>query len=157
MRMFAINLLLAVLWALMLEDFTVATFAVGFVCSYLLLWFLRPLIGGGGYFRKVPQVISFSIFMVREIVKANLRVAWHIVTPSSFFKPGIVAIPLEPMTNFEATMLANMVTLTPGSFSVDISSDRKTLYVHMMDIDDVEQARRSVKHDFERRLLEVLR
>ncbi|HRP61870.1 MAG TPA: Na+/H+ antiporter subunit E [Phycisphaerales bacterium] len=157
MKMFVANLLLAIVWSLMMEGFTLATLVIGFISSYVLLWFLRPLIGGSGYFNKMHQIAAFTIFFVRELIVANLRIAWHVVTPSSFFKPGIIAVPLEEQTDLEATLLANVLTLTPGSFSVDLSSDRKVLYVHVMDVDDADRVRQEIKDQYERPFLELLR
>ncbi len=157
MRMFIANVALALVWALMTEGFTFQQLSVGFGFGYLLLWFLRPLLGGSSYFDKVRQIIYFAGFFIKELIRANLRVAWHVITPSSFFKPGIVAMPLEEQSDIEATLLANMITLTPGSFSVDISNDRKVLYVHVMDVDDADRVRRELKEQYERPLLEVLR
>ena len=157
MRMLVINVVLALVWALMIERFSIAALVFGLVAGYVVLWFLSPLIGGETYFRKVPQVLRFVCFILKELVVANLRIAWHIVTPSSFFKPGVLAVPLEPMSEIEATLLANIITLTPGSFTVDMSDDRSVLYVHMMDIADVEVARQSIKDEYETPLLEVLR
>lgn len=157
MKMLIINIGLALIWALMTESFTFASILFGVVASYLVLWFLSPLVGGEAYFRKVPQCLRFALFILKELVVANLRIAWHIVTPSSFFKPGVLAVPLEPMSEVEVAVLANIVTLTPGSFTVDVSRDRSVLYVHMMDIDDIEAARQSIKDQYEKPLLEVLR
>ena len=73
--------------------------------------------------------------------------------------PGVIAVPLDAKTDAEITLLANLITLTPGSVSLDLSPDRSVLYVHVMYIDngDVEEARRRIKDDLERRVLEVLR
>jgi multicomponent Na+:H+ antiporter subunit E len=81
------------------------------------------------------------------------------LTPVSYVFPGVVAIPLDARTDAEITLLANLITLTPGSVSLDISEDRRVLYVHAMYIDggDVEAYRRSVKEGLERRVLELLR
>jgi multicomponent Na+:H+ antiporter subunit E len=77
----------------------------------------------------------------------------------SYVCPGVVAIPLDARTDTEITLLANLITLTPGSVSLDLSEDRRVLYVHAMYIDggDVEAYRRSVKEGLERRVLELLR
>ncbi len=77
----------------------------------------------------------------------------------SYVCPGVVAIPLDARTDAEITLLANLITLTPGSVSLDLSEDRRVLYVHAMYIDggDVEAYRRSVKEGLERRVLELLR
>jgi multicomponent Na+:H+ antiporter subunit E len=77
----------------------------------------------------------------------------------SYVCPGVVAIPLDARTDAEITLLANLITLTPGSVTLDLSEDRSVLYVHAMYIDggDVEAYRRSVKEGLERRVLELLR
>lgn len=81
------------------------------------------------------------------------------LTPVSYVCPGVVAIPVDARTDVEITMLANLITLTPGSVSLDLSEDRRLLYVHAMYIDggDIEAYRRSVKEGLERRVLELLR
>jgi multicomponent Na+:H+ antiporter subunit E len=81
------------------------------------------------------------------------------LAPASYVCPGVVAIPLDARTDAEITLLANLITLTPGSVSLDVSEDRRVLYVHAMYIDggDVEAYRRSVKEGLERRVLELLR
>jgi multicomponent Na+:H+ antiporter subunit E len=78
---------------------------------------------------------------------------------ASYVCPGVVAIPLDARTDAEITLLANLITLTPGSVSLDLSEDRRVLYVHAMYIDggDVEAYRRSIKEGLERRVLELLR
>lgn len=86
----------------------------------------------------------------------NLRAP---LAQESYVCPGVVAIPLDARTDVEITLLANLITLTPGSVSLDLSEDRRVLYVHAMYIDggDVEAYRRSIKEGLERRVLELLR
>lgn len=81
------------------------------------------------------------------------------LVPASYVCPGVVAIPLDARTDFEIVLLANLITLTPGSVSLDLSEDRRVLYIHAMYIDggDIEAYRRSVKDGLERRVLELLR
>ena len=55
------------------------------------------------------------------------------------------------------TFLANSITLTPGTLGLDVSEDRKTLYVHSMWVDDPDEVRREIKQGFERRVLELMR
>ncbi len=81
------------------------------------------------------------------------------IAAESYVCPGVVGIPLDARTDAEIALLANLITLTPGSVSLDLSEDRRVLYVHAMYIDggDVEAYRRSVKDGLERRVLELLR
>jgi multicomponent Na+:H+ antiporter subunit E len=69
----------------------------------------------------------------------------------------VIAIPLDARTDTEILLLTTLITLTPGSFSLDVSSDRRELYLHVMYLDDPDQVRRQIKDGFERRVLEVLR
>ena len=81
------------------------------------------------------------------------------IAAESYVCPGVVAIPLDARTDAEIALLANLITLTPGSVTLDLSEDRRVLYVHAMYIDggDVEAYVRSVKDGLERRVLELLR
>jgi multicomponent Na+:H+ antiporter subunit E len=117
----------------------------------------QRITGPSRYFRKIPMAIGFLLFFLKELVLANLRVAMEVVTPRHRMRPGVVAIPLDVETDAEITLLANLVTLTPGTLSLDISTDRRFLYLHAMYINDPESLRREIKDGFERRVLELLR
>ncbi|NNJ70240.1 MAG: Na+/H+ antiporter subunit E, partial [Kiritimatiellales bacterium] len=71
--------------------------------------------------------------------------------------PGVIGIPLDAETDLEITMLANIISLTPGTLSLDVSEDRKTLYIHAMYVINPEDLRNEIKDGLERRLLELLR
>jgi multicomponent Na+:H+ antiporter subunit E len=155
--MFAANLLMALGWGAMTGSFEVAGLGVGFVIAYVVLYLLQGVVGHSTYFLKLVRLISFSAFYVYEIVRSNLRVAIDVVTPSPRSQPGVVAVPLEAKTDAEITLLANLITMTPGSLSIDVSDDRSVIYVHSMFIDDPDEFRRTIKDDFERRVLELMR
>ncbi len=151
------NICLALIWAAATESFAVSNLVVGYSLAYAILWFLQPVTGRSPYFRKVGQAIGFSLFFLRELIHANLRVAYDVITPKHYMKPGVVAIPLDAKTELEITLLANLITLTPGTLSLDVSEDRRVLYIHAMYIDDADSLRREIKAGFERRLLELMR
>jgi multicomponent Na+:H+ antiporter subunit E len=157
MNVFLLNLLLAGLWVASTGVFTYANALLGFVVGYVALWWLQALLGWSPYFRKLPLGISFVVMFLWEVLKSNLRVAWDVVTPQTLRRPGIIAVPLEAESDLEITLLANLITLTPGSLSLDVSPDRKTLYVHVMFIDDPAAVRQEIKDRFERRILLLLR
>jgi multicomponent Na+:H+ antiporter subunit E len=152
-----LNLFLALAWMALTGKFTPLNFLTGFVAGYAILWLIRRGTRTRTYFLKVPQVIGFALFFLKELVVANMRVAYDVLTPEHHMRPGVIAIPLDAKTDTEITMLANLITLTPGTLSLDVSADRKVLYIHSMYIDDIELARRSIKEGLERRILEILR
>ena len=157
MSAFLWNIMLALVWVAMTAGFTPLSFATGFVLGYLILVFSQRALGSTSYFRKGIQVLRFAAYFGREMVLANLRVAYDVITPGYHMRPAIVAVPLDAKTDAEITMLANLITVTPGSFSLEVSPDRTVLYVHAMYVDDPETFRREIKDGFERRVLELLR
>jgi multicomponent Na+:H+ antiporter subunit E len=151
------NLLLALAWVAATGVFSFDNLVVGFLMGFLSLYISRRVVGSPRYFNKVGQVISLLAFFLWELLLANLRVAHDVLTPRHYMRPGVIAVPLDAETDNEITMLSNLLTLTPGTLSLDVSVDRKVLYVHAMYIDDAEEVRRKIKDGFERRVLEVLR
>lgn len=159
MNAFLWNILLALAWAALTGHFTPGNLLVGFALGYLVLLFAQRVIGAQSYFRKVPLVTEFTLFYLRELCLANLRVAYDVMTPRYYMRPGVIAIPLEARTDAEIALLANLITLTPGTLSLDVSADKRVLYIHAMYIDghDIEALRQKIKEGLERRVLEVLR
>lgn len=157
MILFFWNLLLAVTWAVATGTFSLGNLLVGFALGYSVLLFLRPVVGCSEYYGKVFQVVRFGLFFLKQLVTSNLRLAYDVVTPTHHMRPGIVSVPLTAETDAEITLLANLITLTPGTLSLDLSNDRRRLYVHFMYMEkDAEHSAEQIKM-LERRVLEVLR
>lgn len=157
MTPFVINLFLALTWAALFSKFTVPSLATGFAVGFLILWLLQPLFEQSHYCRKLIDLLSLALFFLWELLISSLRVAWDVITPPQKSRPGIIAVPLDAETDIEITILANLVSLTPGTLSLDLSSDHKTLFVHAMFVDDPDQLRRDIKDGMERRVLKALR
>jgi multicomponent Na+:H+ antiporter subunit E len=157
MTYFLLNIMLALVWVFVTGQFTPANLAVGFVVGYVMLFLTRRVIGPTAYFHKLWQGISFFFFFLRELVEANIRVAIDVLTPRPRMQPRVIAVPLDARSNLEITLLANLVSLTPGTLSLDISSDRRTLYIHAMYARDEEAVRRQIKEGMERRVLALVR
>jgi multicomponent Na+:H+ antiporter subunit E len=155
--MFAGNLLLALVWVAMSGHFEVVNLLLGFVLGYVVLYLLQRVVGSSAYFRKSWLLLRFVGFYALEVVRTNVRVAVDVVAPTSRARPGVVAVPLDARTDVEITLLANLITMTPGSLSIDVADDRSVIYVHSMFLDDPEALRRTIKDDLERRVLELLR
>ena len=156
MNAFLLNLLLALLWTVVRGDFAPADLLIGFAVGFLALHLLG--VGGGRrYTARVPRALAFAAYFLWELVVANLEVAWEVLTPGVRRRPGVVAVPLQVRTDAEITLLATVITLTPGTLSLDLSDDAGTLYVHALFADDPEGLRRRIREGFERRVLELLR
>lgn len=157
MTLFLLNVLLSLAWVALTGKFTPTNLVIGFVLGYTMLWISQRKEQSSVYFRKVRLIIGFAVFFIWEVIRANLRVAYEVVTPGLHMMPGIIAIPLDAKTDAEITILANLITLTPGTLSLDVSKDRRVLYIHAMYIENVTEFKQQIKQGLEKRLLEVLR
>ena len=159
MNLLALNVALALGWAAVTGDFTLLNMMTGFVLGYGVLWFTRGLYQQSAtlYFGRLPRALGLAGYFLYELLLSSLRVAWDVVTPSMHARPGILRVPLTAKSDLEILVTANLVSLTPGSLSLDVSPDRRELHVHLMFLEDVEADRRAIQEDLERRVLEVLR
>jgi len=156
-NLFLMNILLAFIWVALTGKFLYTNLIFGFFMSYLIIWLMTRSNDKVNYFRRAPQVVGFFLFFIKELIKANIEVAYDVITPRDHMKPGIIGFPLKAETDLEITLLSNFITLTPGTLGLDISTDRKTMYIHAMYIDDREEFIENIRHGFERRLLDILR
>ncbi len=157
MRIFTDTILLTITWLLLIGEFSLITLGEG-----LFLGILISLMTGGTktrfrFIRKLPKILLFILFFFKELIIANLKIAYDIITPTHYMKPAIIAYPLEAKTDIEITLIANCITLTPGTLSLDVSEDKSLLYIHCMYVDSKEEVIQSIKQGFEKRILEILR
>jgi multicomponent Na+:H+ antiporter subunit E len=157
MRVLLIHILLGLAWMALSGHFSAANFSVGLALAFPILWLTQRGKSTFSYLTKIRQVAGFAAFFLWELLKANLRVAHDVLTPRHHMRPGVIAVSLDQATDLEILVLTTFITLTPGTLSLDVSSDRRTLYIHAMYIDDMTQFRESIKQGYEKRVREVLR
>ena len=157
MSLFLVNVLLALAWSAITGSFSFHNFSFGFVLAIFALSLIREQVGSVGYFSRARRVISLLLLFIYELVLSAWKVAVMVLSPRMDLKPGIFAYPLRVDRDFEITILANLITLTPGTLSVDVSDDRRILYVHAIDASDPDATRRDIAEGFERKIMEAFR
>ena len=157
MKLFLLNVLLAIGFMIARETFTLQSLILGFVIGYGALWLTRPLYADSGYFKRVLTILRLLAFFLKALFVSNLRVLWDVVTPSHISRPGIIRLPLDARTDLEIMLVANLISLTPGTLSVDLSQAPRQLYVHVMFLNNPDATCRELKEGLEQRVLEVLR
>lgn len=132
MTLFLLNILLALLWCFTWGSFDFFTLIGGFVLSYVVLGVYSRVTTMRGYGSKVRNLARFGVYFIRVVVVANVQIAYEILRPGLRVTPRIVRFDIDGLTAVQRTMLINTVNLTPGTLAVDLSPDRRTLYVHCM-------------------------
>ena len=153
--MLLLNLLLAIVWVALTGEYEAGNFAVGFVLGYLILRLTQHSRAASRYVKRLQLGFLFFLFFLKEMIVSSIRVAITVLSPKMKMRPAVVAIPLDVTSDAAITLLGNLITLTPGTLTLDVSTDRSTMYVHTMDVGDIEAFRFSIKDGFERRILEV--
>lgn len=106
--------------------------------------------------RPLGAALLFLLFM-KELFRSAGRVARLVLSRRPDISPDIVLVPVSLTRDAELTLLSNLITLTPGTLTVDVSEDRRTLIVHALEADDPEAVRRDIRAGFERAIRETFR
>ena len=154
---FLMNLLLSFIWVALTGSMYYSNFLFGFLLGFFILWVMNRNETDQRYFYRVPKTIGFIFFFLYEMIVANVQVAYDVITPIYFFKPGIIRYPLQANTDLEINLLSTMISMTPGTLILDISEDKKSLFIHVMYLKDKETFIAQIKNGFEKKLLEILR
>jgi len=163
-------LVLTLIWAALQGSFSVGNLLFGFVLGLTIVLFARPLYesidgtepaGSSARPRPVRRFWRFVVLVlvyIRELIVSSIQVAGYIIRPQLQIRPGIVEYPLDVATDLEITALANLITLTPGSMTLDVDPDQKRLYVHSMTVesDDGREVVKEIKNSLEKHVHRAL-
>jgi multicomponent Na+:H+ antiporter subunit E len=150
-----LSVMLALLWCLLLEQFSARAFVVGYLIGTALLFVLRRMTGETVFFRKLGVCLRLAAVFAWDMLVANVQVAWWILRPRLRVQPALIRLPIRLKSDAAITMLANMISLTPGTLTVDVAADRTSLLVHCLNVPNIEAAKRTIREHFEKPLLEL--
>ena len=151
--------LLALGWVSLTGGFTLPNLLLGAAIAALVLWVFRHRLVRPPRFGRLFSIAALALLFIRELLLSALGVARLVLTPNigRHLKPAIIAFPLTAASDAEITLLANLITLTPGTLSVDVSPDRKRLYVHVLSLRSREALIENISRGFENKVMDVFR
>ncbi len=159
MSLILLTIVLALGWAAATGSFTLPNLLLGAAVSVLSLFVVRQFVSSPRLLPRAARFTGLAWTFLVELVLSALRVARLVIRPdvNAHIRPAIVAFPLTAKTDAEITLLANLVTLTPGTLSVDVSEDRRFLFIHVIHLTDRAAFIRELASGFERQVTEALR
>lgn len=158
MKNFLLNLLLSLVWVALTGHLNYLNFLFGFLMGFAILWMLsRTNAIDKGYFYKVPKLLLFALFFLYDIIKANIEVTREILRPRFQLRPAVISFEHRLQSDFEITMLTNLIALTPGTMVVKISPDKKYLFIHCFNVKDRDKFIETMRNGLEKKLIEVIR
>lgn len=156
MNLFGLNCLLAFLWCSLWGVFNVQTLLFGFSLGFFTIWWIQPLFEDShSYLLRAWRIFKLVIFFMYDLTLSSIRVAKDVLTREHLSKPAIIKMPLDVKTDLEILLVTNLISLTPGTLSLDVTPDRKTLYIHAMFAEDADALVSELKSGMERLVREV--
>lgn len=154
-------LALAAIWILLSGEFTLVNLLIGGILGLTVLAMsgsrTKSKRAGLGPIRwgRLLRWAEFGAFFFWELILANLRLARDVLRPRLRLQPAIVAVPLQELADWQITLLANLITLTPGTLSLEVGPDRRYLVVHTVQAESLAEFEAVIRREFEGRILEV--
>ena len=157
MNLALIVVTLAVVWAAITGNFSGLNILLGASIGTVAVLVLRDHFARPRALLKARRIISLALLFLYELLVSALRVAAVVISPNlkSALRPAIIAFPLTVKSDAEIALLANMITLTPGTLTVDVAEDRSILYVHVLTLSTREQLIAEIAGGFELKVKEV--
>ena len=152
-----LTLVLAMGWGAATGDFSLANLLLGALIGGFCVFLIRGQIGGRRFWRRALRVLSLVWLFLVELTVSAVRVGLLVLRPKLALKPALIAFPLTVTSDVEITLLANLITLTPGTLSIDVSADQKYLLIHAIDVTDREELIRSIRDGLEAKVREACR
>lgn len=152
-----LNIVLAFLWMFIKGSYDHISFLKGYLFGILIIYVLRRYFNSRFYLVKIWAFIKLTLIFLWELIKSNIAIVKIVLKPKLDMRPGIFALETDLTKDWEITLLSSLITLTPGTLVIDVSDDNKILYVHAMDIGDVEEEIGGIKNTFEKAIMEVSR
>lgn len=147
LRLPALVVILMLLWVALWDEVTLANVVGGLLVGVLIVVVVppEPHIRAGAHVHPL-HALRYVILLAWNLVESNLRLAWEIATPGDGTRTGIIAVRMRGRSDLVVTLVANSITLTPGTLTVEVDrqGDDVTLYVHALYTQDTEAVRRDV-------------
>lgn len=150
-----LNFFIAVIWMFMNSSLTATTFIIGYLIGLILILITRRFFKSRLYIWRLWAAIKLTLLFFKELTLSNISVLMLVIRPKLNLQPMIFALPTELEHDWEITLLSSLITLTPGTIVLHVSDDQRTLYIHAIDVDDVDEAIDSIKNSFEKAIMEV--
>ncbi|MUG47226.1 Na+/H+ antiporter subunit E [Paenibacillus woosongensis] len=150
-----LNFLIALVWMFLNNNWTTSGLIVGYIVGLVMIGLFGRFWPQGFYMKKVWAIVKLLVLFIKELFKSSFVVIGQVLSPKLNIRPGIFAYTTELKSDWEVTILANLITLTPGTLTLDVSREGSTLYIHAMDIDDVDKLCSDIRSTFEKAILEV--
>ena len=147
--------LLFVVWLSLTHQFTMGNILLAAILAWLIPLAVKRVRTAAVPIRKPLKMVAFIGLLLGDIIVSNIVVAKQVLGAPKRLQPGFVIIPLDLKEALPITILASTISLTPGTVSIEVSKNRKTLYVHALHVESESKLVDRIKYRYEKPLKEI--
>ncbi|SEL43655.1 Na+/H+ antiporter subunit E [Halomonas daqiaonensis] len=151
------SLFLALLWLLMVNDFSVAHALLGLALGVAIPFMTHAFWPEEARIKRPLPLLRYLLVLLVDILRSNLVVALRILRPTRHLQPGFFIYPLTLDDDFAITILASTISLTPGTVSLHYDAKANSLLVHALHLEDENEAIATIRERYEHPLEEIFR
>lgn len=132
-------------WIALWEEPTLANVIAGIAVAFIVSAVVPPRLRIGPPLGFRPfRAMGLAVYFLGQLTEASVRLAWEVLTPTSHINAAIVSVELTTSSPAIATLVANLVSLTPGTLTLEIDEQTLTLFIHVLHLESIEEQRQSV-------------
>ena len=150
-----LSLVILALWLALAGSFAPGHLLLGAALGLSIPWLTHAFWPDPPRVARPDAAVRLFFVVLYDIVVANWIVARRVLGPLERLRPSFVEMPLDAEDFFVATILGSIISLTPGTVSIDIDRQRRILTVHALDVEDTEALIRTIKARYEAPLKEI--
>lgn len=152
-----LNVMIACIWMFLVSSWSASACIVGYLIGLMIITAFRRFFPGKLYLVKLWAIAKLLTLFLKELLISSYAVVHHIISPKLNIRPGIFVFKTELKSDWEVTLLACLICLTPGTLTLEVSRGGQMLFIHAMDIEDAHMLSHQIKETFEKAIMEVTR
>ncbi|MEP4546264.1 MAG: Na+/H+ antiporter subunit E [Saccharospirillum sp.] len=150
-----LSLLLLIVWLLMNNSMSPGQILLGLIFALLIPLGTSSMRKNQPTLKKPLSAAKYLLMLMGDIIVSNVEVAIQVLGPVRKINPGFIAVPLDITQDLPITLLASSISLTPGTVSIEVSEDKRWLYVHVLNLVNEADTIANIKQRYESPLKEI--
>lgn len=150
-----LSLLLLIVWLLMNNSMSPGQILLGLIFAVLIPLGTSSMRKNQPTLKKPLSAAKYLLMLMGDIIVSNVEVAIQVLGPVRKITPGFIAVPLDITHDLPITLLASSISLTPGTVSIEVSEDKRWLYVHVLNLENEAATIANIKQRYESPLKEI--
>lgn len=152
-----VSLAILALWMALASSLSLGNLLLGTVLALAIPQFTQRFWPNHPRVTRPLRALMLFALVIYDIVVANIEVARLVLGPIDRLRPDLIELPLDIADPFVATLLGSIISLTPGTVSIEINTDAKVLLIHALDVEDKDALIASIKTRYEAPLKEIFK